>query len=324
MAHSTLSRRDLNSKTNAVGNYVTDFECRGYAAYFYLGTPEGPIHYGSKAIEQHVTNHLEEIISHPEYRPAPRDFNADESVRVLRNIEILRANLHETESKMKMMELRQHAVNLLQKVVPAGTKKIYSNLNNRPIWFPEELEWKHMNLYRQNELRTIIAACYEHFGLDVQVTPAPLTPGPLMPDPSQPMSSSKRRGIKRHFKEFEQRMTQGTQTSPVTSPITEQTAQQTSPTTTPSTSFTPQPIIPSKLPAASPSSTDDLPILHPVDDAQQMSSRLTTLQPMSLDTSAFPARGTDPSPILEPNPQSTLVHLRRTQRQGKGKRNHFL
>ena len=55
MAHNTLSRRALASKTNAVGKYINDFESCGYATYFYLGTPEGPIHYGSKAIEEHVT-----------------------------------------------------------------------------------------------------------------------------------------------------------------------------------------------------------------------------------------------------------------------------
>ena len=55
MAHNTLSRRALASKTNVVGKYINDFESCGYVTYFYLGTPEGPIHYGSKAIEEHVT-----------------------------------------------------------------------------------------------------------------------------------------------------------------------------------------------------------------------------------------------------------------------------
>ena len=55
MAHNTLSRRALASKTNVVGKYINDFESCGYATYFYLGTPEGPINYGSKAIEEHVT-----------------------------------------------------------------------------------------------------------------------------------------------------------------------------------------------------------------------------------------------------------------------------
>ena len=96
MAHSTLSRRALASKTNAVGKYVNDFESCGYPTYFYLGTPEGPIHYGSKAIEEHVTNHLDELMIHPQYRHTQMDFNADESVRVSHEIERLRANIQET------------------------------------------------------------------------------------------------------------------------------------------------------------------------------------------------------------------------------------
>ena len=93
MAHNTLSRRALDSKTNVVRKVVGDFEGCGYATYFYLGTPEGPIHYGSKAIEEHVTNHMDELMSHPQYRPTQRDFNADESVRVIHEIETLRANI---------------------------------------------------------------------------------------------------------------------------------------------------------------------------------------------------------------------------------------
>ena len=313
MAHSTLSRRALASKTNAVGKYVNDLESCGYATYFYLGTPEGPIHYGSKAIEEHVTNHLDELVSHPQYRQTQRDFNADESVRVLHEIERLRANIQETEAKMKMMELRRYAVALIRKVVPVGTKNIYSNINNKPVWFPADLEWKHMNLFDHHQLRAIISACYNHFGFDIQVTP----------DPSQPISPSNRRRILKNYRQFEQRMTQGTQTSPPTSPITNQTAQQTSPLATPSTSFAPQ-AIPSRLPAAPSYTTsgsslnDELPPLHRVsEDLQQTgSSTFTTLQPMLIDTTAIP-----PSSTVAPvEPPSMLAALRRTQRQGKGKR----
>ena len=86
MAHNTLSRRALDSKTNSVRKYIGDFEGCGYATYFYLGTPEGPIHYGSKAIEEHVTNHLDELMINPQYRHTQRDFNADESVKVIYEI----------------------------------------------------------------------------------------------------------------------------------------------------------------------------------------------------------------------------------------------
>ena len=322
MAHNTLSRRALDSKTNVVRKVVGDFEGCGYATYFYLGIHEGPIHYGSKAIEEHVTNHMEELMSHPQYRPAQRDPNADESARVIHEIEILRANLKKTEAKMKMMELRQYAVNLMRKVVPVGTKNLYTNKDNKPEWFPASLEWKHPNEFKDHELRPIISACYNHFNLHIPVTP----------DPSQPVSASKRKRIQEQFRQFEERMSQGTQTSPEPSLHTHQTvAQQTSPLATPSPPFEPQPI-PSRLPGApsyksSSSSTEELPILHPVsanEDVQQTgSSTFTTLQTMSVDTTAFPPRpicGTPSSTPLEPRPEhpSVLATLRRT-RQGKGK-----
>ena len=44
------------------------------------------------------------------------------------------------------MELRRYAVALIPKVVPVGTKNIYNNINNKPVWFPEDLEWKHESI----------------------------------------------------------------------------------------------------------------------------------------------------------------------------------
>ena len=45
------------------------------------------------AIEEHVTNHMDELMIHPQYRHTQRDLNADESVRVIHEIERLRANI---------------------------------------------------------------------------------------------------------------------------------------------------------------------------------------------------------------------------------------
>ena len=151
---------------------------------------------------------------------------------------------------MKMMELRQYAVTLMRKVVPVGTKNLYTNKDNKPEWFPASLEWKHPNEFKDHELRPIISACYNHFNLHIPVTP----------DPSQPVSAGKRKRIQEQFRQFEERMSQGTQTSPEPSLHTHQTvAQQTSPLATPSPPFEPQPI-PSRLPGAP--STDERPTMN--------------------------------------------------------------
>ena len=153
-----------------------------------------------------------------------------------------------------------------------------------------------MNQFDHDQLRAIISACYNHFGFDIQVTP----------DPSQPISPSNRRRILRNYRQFKQRMTQGTQTSPPTSPFTNQTAQQTSPLATPSTSFAHQEI-PSRLPAAPAYATSGSVI------QQAGTSTFTTLQPMSIDTTAIPPRSRG-APVEHP---SILAALRRTQRLGK-------
>ena len=92
----------------------------GYPTYVYLDSPEGVIHYGSKAIEELVTNNLDDFMNNPQYMHTPSDVSADDAVRAFVNIEILRSNLQRTEHAMKMMDLRQYLTSLIPKVVPHG------------------------------------------------------------------------------------------------------------------------------------------------------------------------------------------------------------
>ena len=131
-------------------------------------------------------------MNHPQYMHTFSDVNADDSVRASENIAILRSNLKKTEAAMKMMDLRLYLTSLIPKVVPHVNKQTLYKPNNKPIWFPGHLLWQPMNKFSGDELRVILTACYNHFGLDI----------PVRPDPPQPMSPGRRRTIMSNYRQM--------------------------------------------------------------------------------------------------------------------------
>ena len=293
MAHSTLSRRDLTAKTSAAAKVISDLQSHGYPAYFYIGTPEGVIHYGSKVIEELVTNNLDDIMNHPQYMHTPSDVNADDSVRASENIAILRSNLTKTESAMKMMDLRLYLTSLIPKVVPHGNRQTLYKANNRPIWFPGHLIWQPMNKFSGDELRVILTACYNHFGLDI----------PVRPDPPQPMSPGRRRRIMSNYRQMKQCFTQGTQTTPSTSPIAGHTTPSLMSVGVVTSNISP-------LSVSTAPSTAEVHLLPstPEDTSEQTSPIMTRLQPMVVTAEVHPlppnSRVQQTHPIL-----TTLQHM---------------
>ena len=66
-----------------------------------------------------------------------------------------------------------------------------------------------MNKFSGHKLRDLLTVCYNYFGLHI----------PVRPDPPQPMSPGRRRTIMSNYRQMKQLFTQGTQTTPSTSPI---------------------------------------------------------------------------------------------------------
>ena len=125
----------------------------------------------------------------------------------------------------------------------------------------------------------------------------------MRPDPPQPMSPGRRRTIMSNYRQMKQCFTQGTQTTPSTSPIAGHT--------TPSLmSVGVVPINSSPLSVSTAPGTAEVHLLHPISRVQQTSPILTTLQPMLVpSTSEDTSEQTSPiMTTLQPMVVTSEVH----------------
>ena len=135
---------------------------------------------------------------------------------------------------------------------------------------------------------------------------------PIRPDPPQPMSPGRRRKIMSNYRQMKQWFTQGTQTTPSTSP--------TAGHTTPYLMSVGTAIA---VPSTSSEQTSRIlttlqPMTVPVtfaDTSEQTSPILTTLQPMAVTSTSTRKSHRMPLPVVENTQRSSLTELRRTQRQ---------
>ena len=175
MATDRLTAQQITKKLDIISKIVRQLEDNDIAAFFFMQSFEQRIYYGDKAIERYINENIDDIVSQPDFRQTvePSQIVKD---RIINEIDQLRAKTLKSESEMNMMEMRKFAAELMQAAAIRNRRGggLY-HVDNKPSWFTSPI-WQPMNHFQHAELRSIIASCYEFYGLDYQVYPCPDSP----------------------------------------------------------------------------------------------------------------------------------------------------
>ena len=170
MSVNSLTKREITAMVVNMEKIISKLQINGIPAHGFINTPDALHFIGDYAITDHIKNHLEEITMNPKYNSPPPKQTDFGSIKAA--IEELRLNNPE-ESTMNSNVMRLFAIKLLATVTPAcGQRGRYQNKANRPTWFPIEMPWEQLNVNNHDELRKIISACYEYYGIDAEVIPS--------------------------------------------------------------------------------------------------------------------------------------------------------